>query len=387
MILGHFYNIKPLFSTFRELLLYVDEYRDVIQFKKSIKPSWQERYYIRDHLHYLGKKFKDECILSRIGGPWYYQITGRPFMMGDLLIKGDFSLYEEFRGTLDVTDDTGNGLMANTFGMIALFMRLDLAENFRAKDFFFGARETLLYLLDPPLLTQLKDDLRDAMIPLTAKDEYEFDLINNARYHPKNRIKFLSKLAFSAEFSYWNLRVNISEERYVYLRLRELINKMYDSFDYFCTKWQLTMYLDIGNDEEEQRRMHNDFKSIIQCIFGMCDYYLYSDHEKTGFKTICQSAQAHAESRLFSVCTNGKLFDVLPKDENELIALIDFMANKPDEYSTRGEDSLVQNLQRPWIDGWFQRRTGTQGGEMRFDRVNDIYLFFCKIWHVAFDVT
>ena len=381
MILGHFYNIKPLFRTFRELLLYIDEYRDVIRFKKSIKADYWENHYIRDHLHYLGRKFKDRCILSRVGGPWRYQITGRPFMMCDLSIKGDFSLYEEFRETLQKDDDTGDGLMANTFGMIALFMRLDLAENFRAKDFFFGSRDTLLYLLDPSLLTQLKQNLKDAMIPLTIQDEYEFDLINNPRYHPHNRIKFLAKLAFGTEFAFWNLRMHIWEERDVYLRLRELINKMYHSFEYFCREWQLTMYDDIGNDQQEQRNIHNNFKSIIQCIFGLCDHYLFFDHRETGIKTICQSAAARGENRLFSVALDGKLFDVLPKDDQEINNLIDFISNKA------GEDVLAQNLQRPSVDDWFQGRTGTQGGEMIFDKVNDIYLFFCKIWRVAFDVT
>ena len=383
MILGHFYNIKPLFSTFRELLLYIDEYRDVVQFKKSIKPGWHKIYYIRDHLHYLGQKLQNINVFSDAGGPWYFQITGRPFLLRDLAAKGDFSIYEEFQASIG-DNNAGSGIMYHMFPLISLFLRLDLAETFRAKDFVCGARETLLYLVDPSLLTQLRDNLKDAMIPLTVEDEFEFDLINNRRYHPRNRIKFLSKLAFSAEFAFWNLRINLVQEKVIYLQLRKLINKMYHSFEYFCVKWQLAMYQDIENNEEEQRTIHNNFKSIIQCIFGMCEYYLYSDYKKTGIKTVCQSTA----DRLFTVCANGKLFDVLPKDEHELNALVDFMANKDDEYSARiGKDALGKSLQRPVADSWFQNTALLQGGEMLFERVTDIYSFFCKIWCIAFDVT
>ena len=49
-------------------------------------------------------------------------------------------------------DDIGSGLMANMLGMISLFLRLDLLENFREKDFLCGPRNTLLYLLDASLL-------------------------------------------------------------------------------------------------------------------------------------------------------------------------------------------------------------------------------------------
>ena len=189
----------------------------------------------------MGSKLKDKYILSQVGGPWYYQITGRPFLLADLCIKGDFSIYEEFRSTLNKDDNTGDGLMAHMFAMIALFMRLDLAENFREKDLVAGAGETLLYLLDPSLLTQLKDNLQEAMIPFTNEDEFEFDLINNPRYHPKNRIKFLAKLVFSTEFSYLNSTCRGTSK---YSRLRRLISDLYDSFDIFRNKWNFDDGLD-----------------------------------------------------------------------------------------------------------------------------------------------
>ena len=253
MILGHIYNIKPLFSRFRELLLYMDEFRHIVQFKKSIKPGCKENYYIEDHLHYLGRKMKDPCILSQ-GGPWHYEITGRPNLFCDLSIKGNFLLYEEFAGTLSKDDDIGGAIMGHVFTMIALFMRLDLFEDFRRKDFFCCGRDVLLYLLDPSLLTQLKDNLKDAMIPLTSHDEFEFDLINNPRYHPRNRIKFLAKLAFSSQFALCNLKVNLVVGKDVYLRLRELINKMYNSFEFFSNKWHLSSYQDIGNEKTNRKR-------------------------------------------------------------------------------------------------------------------------------------
>ena len=382
MILGHFYNIKPLFSTFRELLLYLDEYRDVVRFRKSLKPSGKKRYYIQDHLHYLGRKLKDRNIFSKVGGPYHYEMTGRPFLLCDLSVKGDFSIYEEFQSTL-MNTNSSEGIMAHVFGMIALFLRIDLAEQFREQDFVCSGRDVLFYLLDPSLLTQLRDDLIDAMIPLTSKDEYEFDLINNVRYHPRNRIKFLAKLAFSTEFAFWNLRLHLMQEQDRYLELRKLINKMYHSFEYFCDKWQLSLYDDIKNNEKEQKDIHDDFKSVIQCIFGMCEFCVYADHKKTGIRKISEWIRKHADC-LCTVDSNGKLFDILPKDEEEVNNLVDIMANKANKNSVwTGEEAIAQCLQRPRLDTWFHMR----GDVMVFDGVSDIYEFCCKLWRLAFDVT
>ena len=387
MILGHFYNIKPLFSRFRELLLYIDEFRDVVQFKKSIKPRWPKKYYIEDHLHYLGSKLKDRYILSQVGGPWSYEITGRPFLFCDLSIKGDFSLYEEFRDTLEKDDDTGNGMMAHVFGMIALFVRLDLIEDFRAKDFFCGMRDTLLYLLDPSLLTQLKDNLKDGMIPLTLEDEFEFDLINNPRYHPRNRIKFLAKLAFSGKFTLWNLRMNILSEGEIYVELKELVNNLYNSFDFFCNKWQLSSYSDIKSNIEAQTSIHNDFKLVIQCIFGLCEHYIYADIKESGMDTICESPEAHGQDSLFTIDGNGKLIDIIPKNEDEVRNLVDFMINKSDgDPLWTGKEAVVRSMKHPFCDVSFQRITrGYFGGsDMLFDEVHDVVEFFCNVWRIAF---
>ena len=96
------------------------------------------------------------------------------------------------------------------FVMMALFLRSDLIQQFEHwRDDVRWAGCALKYLLHPSLLLEMKDELLKSMIPLTDKDLFNFDLFNNPRYHPRNRVKFLSKLVFSTIFARSLLKVTL----------------------------------------------------------------------------------------------------------------------------------------------------------------------------------
>ena len=60
--------------------------------------------------------------------------------------------------------------------------------------------EALRFLVNPDFLLKYKKYMITIGLPLTEKDLFEVDLINNERYHPFERLKVLKKLCFSSQF-------------------------------------------------------------------------------------------------------------------------------------------------------------------------------------------
>ena len=149
-------------------------------------------------------------------------MKGRFAFFSEMLCKGDFESLISFMKSskYDTSQLQDSRCMYGVFSMIAAFLRDDLLDNEKlyyvspniqgetqeleqgSKNGYYveSFSQALLFLIDPNMLTQLKDHLSSIMIPLTTQDLFEFDLLLNPRYHPLHRIKFLWKLCWSSHF-------------------------------------------------------------------------------------------------------------------------------------------------------------------------------------------
>ena len=72
--------------------------------------------------------------MYQVGGPWYNQSAGRRFLLSDLCIKGNFSIYNDFMSYVCKNNNkeiTNCGLtLQGIFGMICLFLKHNLMDSY-----------------------------------------------------------------------------------------------------------------------------------------------------------------------------------------------------------------------------------------------------------------
>ena len=354
-------------------------------------------------LHYLWSNMGDST--SFVGGDngWWYVKFGRPHLLANLSIKGDFSLYQDFMKTLSDTNIAawncksnkrrrhllglcGGQLLDSMFGLITAFLRFDLADNYRYPGRHMdGTFEALAYLLQPSLLLDIKKDLLKSMIPLTKKDLYNFDLYNNPRYHPRNRIKFLSKLVFSTTFTFSFLCIDINI-KVVYPIMRHYINQLYNKFDYFKKMWYLSEYDDLRDNEAAQREIHSDFKKAIQTLMCFCDFYFVGRtqriRENRCIETIKDYLIRKNINDVVSIEQNDKLFDIVPTNEDQINNLVDFLVCS-DMYNDYEDGDFWNKLQHSRADVWVHDNFWWTPSFISFDRIDDVKQLLRHVWQLS----
>ena len=171
----------------------------------------------------------------------------------------------------------------NTVGLLpicAMYLRFDILHKYvNPNERPVQAHITLLLLIMPNMLPNIMKIINKCMLGAcnNCNDKCNHDLINNPSFDPINRLKFLWYLAFSYQFGkalmknawYFN-----EKTIGIYNDLRKEINLQYYNFDYFIKQWNLLKYKRFGNNGELQKEFYNNFKIIIQSIFGLTCFYL-----------------------------------------------------------------------------------------------------------------
>ena len=278
MILSTFFNIKPLVKELESCL---------------IKNSNQlEGCHIRKPFTCLEWMF---AASGDIGVPFggtnrfHFGITDHPSTGGNFSIisqlacQGSFKHYKLLSSNLakDKLSECYN-LMNGMLATFALFLKLDLLDTFilpqsgnAKKDLELQMPEkVLLFSINSQYLMELKSKITSMATPTKNRPaNEEFDLINNKRYFPENRIKFLIKLAFSSQFAV--LLANMARlNSGATSKMCNMVTKLYHNYDYFVQCWELNKYQHLKNDITKQENVHEQFRSIMEIFFHINQYFV-----------------------------------------------------------------------------------------------------------------
>ena len=268
--MGRHYGFTPIKNTLKELLQRNEPIRDSILFKERncisnccLKMFWNNMG--------LAKRLFSSC--NDMTG-----CVGKPALFADSAPLGNFDIYETFVKSLNGDAEkvrTFSSSRDSIFGMFGIFLRQDLAINFIHHDkVFYHGSETLAYVIQPQLLLKYKQALvEDCMLPLSDENKWELDVINNPRYHPNERIKFLKMLTNSTLFADGLFSYHYADRLKPEANLVNLIDRLYESFENFKTDWMLDEYDDLKNDINKQIQIHFWFKYYIQHLFGINSYF------------------------------------------------------------------------------------------------------------------
>ena len=407
--MGWLYGIKPIERLFRLWLLTNEAFRDMIQQAKPILIQdacdsntnvWRVAKYLgpffQRFIPYGGICFDPYCNL-------YEDIRGRPSLFAEVCMKGDFSLYENYIATIkDKTTlrlksgDAMNGI----FGLMVLFMRFDLVDAYiHFEDQIDEVNETLHFVLDPNIMIQYKNQLlTDGMIPLTEKDEFQMDIFNNKLFHPKNRMLMFYKLCYSTNFAFSHVHrcYDYSSQNFMYthVKFRELIQNLYDSFDYFVNTWHLKEYDDIANDETLQHKMHDQLRKLIQYFFGFSHLALAQSRldamvEDSRGNTMTD-VYIRQQGKQCTICPNYQFIDLMPQNTTELDILFnDIYMDNHDQYINQVNLNTISHyLQYPRFDHLYQLTKQPKNSKpLQFDAVppENVYQLFCDVWKIGAD--
>ena len=288
-LLGKLYNIKPIVNQMDQLF---DAFETVdIDWRKNGISNWGSR--STECGGYLWNAYDEneneheQCIFSGCELSFMAQCSS----IGDFSIVNQYfddkcksnNIWNKNRKYLHIAN--GSGVLP----MLALFLHTDFFE----KRFYIpnindilhlnailSPMQTLYALLNPSLLYEFAQYTeKKLMIPvLNGKNKFEFDLINNPRYDPLNRLKFLRKLCFSSKFcfAFFGLDANYDNKRQeLYSKIRNLMINMYDNYDVFESEWKLNEYSKYKNDNDKKQSLHESFKTIIHSFMTVCEQYFY----------------------------------------------------------------------------------------------------------------
>ena len=406
MILGSLYAIKPIERLFGSLLFTDEAFRHVIQRAKPINNESQPDVWCIEK--YLGPFW--QRFVPRGGicfDPYfnvYKEMRGRPTLFAEICMKGDFSLYEKYIETVkdkSVLRLQSGDAMNGIFALMVLFMRFDLVENYiHFKDRISEVNEIIHFVLDPTTMVKYKDQLlKDGMIPLTQEDEFRMDIFKNKSFHPKNRILMFYKLCYSTNFafshSFRSYTYASQNLMYTHTKLRQLIQNLYDSFDYFVETWHLEKYDDIANDETLQHKMHDQLKMLIQYFFGF-DYLSLACSRVDAMNESAERGNTitdifiRKQGKQCTICPHYQFIDLLPQNETELDILFNdiYMDNNNKYVNQRGYNSISHYLQYPRFDHLYQLiRQPKNSKPLHFDAISPekVYQFFCDVWRIGVD--
>ena len=342
-------------------------------------------------------------------------LKGRPALLSDSSIFGNFDIYEAFIQSLNGNTARlmeGNCVLDGIFGLFAMFMRHDLAKDYIHHATIFGqGSETLVYTIQPQLFIQYKQALVDnCMFVLDDEKEWQFDMINNPRYHPLKRIEFLKLLTKSTQFAkglFYHLMPNKAT---TYTLLINTIDHLYHSFNNFKSDWMLDSYSDLNGNINKQKEIHESFRYIIQYLLGIGEYYIDNTNINHGQVDNISSTSAKStietiiESNVNGICNcddglgvgtpieNGFKFidlnDDIIKNERDLNLFCQTI-----ESANQIENDILFTLQHPYIVSSAKKMISHSNDspqlkpkpdlhlvQLQLDPVTDIRTFVGKMW-------
>ena len=393
--LGRYYKFKPLKDKLKELISNNDKFRKFVHCKERglLTDGWLG--YIWERMGLAGKLFS-----------WYWETVtsscGKPALFADSCLFGNFDVYQSFIRLFngDVTKLRLFNLATHSiFGMFGVFLRRDLALNYvhHEKVFFYSA-ETLAYVIQPQLLLEYNRALiEDCMFVLDEKTEWEFDLLENPRYHPNERIKFLKMLTNSTTFAQGLLHHLYTEGSRIRVKLTNIVVRLIDSFDNFKHDWMLDEYHDLKDNQDKQEELFNMFKYCIQFLFGIGEYFV--DRSETMSPTrYTPQFNTITEANTNDICDktglnigrpmeNGFKFidlnDDMIKNQRDLEYFVDTLKHTCENCSV---EDIMYNLEHPEYNSMMNQLVShTQPDvtipELRFEGVSDIYKFLQRKWN------
>ena len=174
----------------------------------------------------------------------------------------------------------------------------------------------------------------------------------------------------------------------LYGRLRYYINKLYNSFEYFQEMWKLSKYSDLCDNETAQKEIHSDFKKSIQVLMCFCEFYIFSENwyrRQNGWvDTLRDYLIRNIIDDVVSLDTSGKLFDIIPQNEDEINNLVNFLV-RSDNDNENGD--FFNHLQHSRSDDWFRQRRMpvTDTFLMTFEPVSDVTELLVHVWMLCRD--
>ena len=391
------YKFKPLQNTLKELMINNGEFRNFVHCKErgSLADGWMS--FIWDEMGLAEKLFS-----------WFWDATkslggGKPAFFADSALFGHFDVYEEFIKSLngDVMKLRVFNLATHTiFAMFGVFLRGDLALNYvhHEKVFFYSA-QTLAYVIQPQLLFKYKKSLiKNCMFVLNAKDEWEFDLLKNPRYHPNERIKFLQMLTNSTSFAQGLLHHVYIPRLHIRVELMNTIVRLMNSFDDFTNDWMLDKYSDLKGNNKQQMQIYETFKYCIQFLFGIGEYFVDMSKSTPCVTRFTPRHKTIIEANINGICDSSGLGIGAPMDNGfKFIDLNDDMIKNDRDLEFFIEtlkcsrkhcnvELILHNLQYPQHGNNLNRTVTSKHpdltmSELRFDEVSNIYEFLQRKWN------
>ena len=185
-------------------------------------------------------------------------------------IRGEFCLWNKFKllienGNVAAMNKLDIMIQDHIFQLFTLFLRGDMVHKYLDYIPTRDILKTLKYLIYPSEILKYKQDLEnDNMFVLNDKNEEEFDLLNNPRYHPNQRIKYLKMLAKNQIFG------NSLSDAMDDAKMRPL-DHLLSSFTNFDEEWRLNKYQDLKVDDLKKRATYEVFKHFANMFFP-CRY-------------------------------------------------------------------------------------------------------------------
>ena len=284
LLLSRFYQYKPLANKLGELMEFNKDFSETMRMSDDAIDGqlgyvWQSIKGATDFFSWYSNSDSTETCTVDV-------VRGRPALLSDSSLFGNFDVYEKYIKSLN-----GNvlkiresfSIMNGIFGLFGVFLRDDLAKDYVHYDGeHVEGEQTLLYVIQPWMFNKYKELLVENCMFMIDDDKtkWEFDLINNPRYHPLKRIEYLKVLTNSTQFCKSLLHFFPNNTEKYRLLLVRTINRLYHSFDNFKEDWMLDKYNDLKGNINKQKEIHESFKYLIQFLFCICEFYVDYLHQR-----------------------------------------------------------------------------------------------------------
>ena len=170
--------------------------------------------------------------------------------------------------------------------------------------------------------------------------------------------------------------------RPIYVLACEILQNLYCKFDYFASEWHLNEYDEFKNDISKQKKLHDEFKILIQVLLGFsCAWYCNMDDLRNTKNIVKSQIRGNPSNNRITLNDKYRYIDVNPQSESELESLYNVMKQGYDDVG------IIEFLKHPQTDIGFERygarRNWTDiGRPMEFADVTEPYLLFYKMWKI-----